>query len=72
MDVQMPIMNGYNATRAIRALPDLEIANITIIAMTANAFEEDRQEAMNAGMNEYLAKPIDVPILISTLEEMLK
>ncbi|MDO5445827.1 MAG: response regulator [Eubacteriales bacterium] len=60
MDVQMPIMNGYEATRIIRALPDPEIANITILAMTANAFEEDRQEALKAGMNEHLTKPIEI------------
>ena len=68
MDVQMPIMNGYEATRKIRSLTDPEKANITIFAMTANAFEEDRQEALNAGMNEHLAKPID----IDKLKEMLK
>ena len=56
----MPRMNGYDATRAIRALPDPALANLPIIAMTANAFEEDRQNALAAGMNEHLAKPIDI------------
>lgn len=71
MDVQMPIMNGYDATRNIRNLPDSEIANITIIAMTANAFEEDRREAIKAGMNEHLAKPIVIPKLKATLAKYL-
>lgn len=72
MDVQMPIMNGYEATKAIRKLDDPEKANIPIIAMTANAFEEDRQEAIKAGMNEHLAKPINVPKLLSTIAEIMK
>lgn len=72
MDVQMPIMNGYEATRQIRALPDPEKSNITIIAMTANAFEEDRQEAFQAGMNEHLAKPIEVDKLKDMLSKYLK
>ncbi len=71
MDVQMPLMNGYEATKAIRALPDPEIAGITIIAMTANAFEEDRQEALKAGMNEHLAKPIEIDKLKATLAKFL-
>ncbi|MDO5445969.1 MAG: response regulator [Eubacteriales bacterium] len=71
MDVQMPVMNGYEATKAIRALPDPEIANITILAMTANAFEEDRQEAMTAGMNEHLAKPIEIDKLKAMLAKFL-
>ena len=72
MDVQMPIMNGYQATRAIRALDDAAKAAIPIVAMTANAFEEDRKEAMDSGMNGYVAKPIDVEKLMQTLEDMLK
>lgn len=71
MDIQMPLMNGYEATRRIRALDDPEIANIPIIAMTANAFEEDRQEALEAGMNGHIAKPIDVPKLLELLRELL-
>ncbi len=72
MDIQMPIMNGYEATRAIRALEDKNKASISIIAMTANAFEEDKRAAINAGMNEHLAKPIDVQELMRTLARMLK
>lgn len=60
MDVQMPIMNGYDATKAIRKLPNKKIANIPIFAMTANAFDEDRKEAMDAGMNEHITKPLDI------------
>lgn len=72
MDIQMPIMDGYEATRLIRALPDPVISNIPIIAMTANAFEEDRLEAFNAGMNEHLTKPIDVNKLTEMLTRFLK
>ena len=72
MDVQMPVMNGYEATRAIRALPDPAINQIPIIAMTANAFEEDRQTAIDAGMNGHVAKPIDIERLTQTLSDMLK
>ncbi|MBD5544292.1 MAG: response regulator [Lachnospiraceae bacterium] len=72
MDVQMPIMNGYQATRAIRALDDPVKAAIPIVAMTANAFEEDRKVAMEAGMNGYLAKPVDIEKLMETLEDILK
>ena len=68
MDVQMPLMNGYEATRRIRALPDRIVSGIPIIAMTANAFEEDRMEAINAGMNDHLAKPIN----IDRLKEVLR
>ena len=72
MDVQMPLMDGYEATRRIRALPDPAVAGIPIIAMTANAFEEDRQLALAAGMNEHIAKPIDVPKLLHTLADIMK
>ncbi|MDE7285146.1 MAG: response regulator [Lachnospiraceae bacterium] len=71
MDVQMPVMDGYEATRRIRALDDPAKANIPIVAMTANAFEEDRQRAFNAGMNDHVAKPIDVPTLMETLQKFL-
>ena len=71
MDVQMPIMNGYEATRRIRAMKDPAIANITILAMTANAFEEDRQAALAAGMNDHLTKPVDVRKLKETLARYL-
>ncbi len=72
MDVQMPIMNGYDATRAIRALEDPVKAGIPIVAMTANAFDEDRKEAMEAGMNGYAAKPIEIDKLMKLLEDILK
>ncbi len=71
MDVQMPVMNGYDATRAIRALDDPALASIPILAMTANAFEEDKREALRCGMNGHIAKPIDMEKLLSTLEETL-
>ena len=72
MDIQMPVMNGYEATKKIRALENSELANIPIIAMTANAFNEDIQAAKNAGMNSHIAKPIDIPKMIETLTEVLK
>ncbi len=72
MDVQMPIMNGYQATRTIRKLDDPAKASIPIVAMTANAFEEDRKEAMESGMNGYAAKPIEIEKLLQTLEDILK
>ena len=72
MDIQMPIMNGYEATRAIRALNDQRLASIPVIAMTANAFEEDRKEALNSGMNDFLSKPIDLKELIATLHNILE
>ena len=72
MDIQMPNLDGYEATRQIRALPDAEKANIPIFAMTANAFEEDRQNALAAGMNGHIAKPLDVPHLLRVLTDALK
>ena len=71
MDVQMPRMDGYEATRTIRKLEDPTKANIPIIAVTANAFEEDRQLALDAGMNGHLAKPYDIPAMMQTLQELL-
>lgn len=71
MDIQMPNMDGYQATKAIRALADKEKANIPIIAMTANAFEEDRSKAVNVGMNGHIAKPIDVTELLRELAKVL-
>ena len=71
MDIQMPVMDGYEATRQIRALEDKDKASIPIVAVTANAFEEDRQVAMEAGMNGHLAKPYDVPAIMKTLKELL-
>ncbi len=72
MDVQMPVMNGYEAARAIRQLDNPALANIPIIAMTANAFSEDIKAAKDAGMNSHIAKPIDIPKMIETLTEVLK
>ena len=71
MDIQMPVMNGYDATRKIRRMGDPHKANIPIVAMTANAFSEDRQAALDAGMNDHIAKPIDMNILVSTLRKYL-
>ncbi|MCI9173330.1 MAG: response regulator [Lachnospiraceae bacterium] len=71
MDVRMPVMNGYEATRAIRRLKNQELAKIPILAMTANAFEEDKKEALQAGMNGHLAKPIDVEALFQALEQVM-
>ncbi len=72
MDVQMPVMNGYEATRLIRALDNRDLASIPILAMTANAFEEDKQEAARCGMNGHIAKPIDIKNLLNTLEQVLQ
>ena len=71
MDVQMPVMNGYEATKKIRKFENQQIASIPIIAMTANAFEEDKQEALQCGMNGHIAKPIDIPKLFETLDNIL-
>lgn len=71
MDIQMPTMDGYKATRCIRSFADKTKANIPIIAMTANAFEEDRQNALNAGMNGHIAKPIDIDDLVNTLDRVI-
>ena len=72
MDIQMPDIDGYEATRQIRAMRDVRKANIPIFAMTANAFEEDRQNALNAGMNGHIAKPLDVAHLLRVLEDALR
>ncbi len=72
MDIQMPKMDGYTATREIRTLENNHKANIPIIAMTANAFEEDRQKSFEAGMNAHIAKPIDLNIIAKTLDEIFK
>ncbi len=72
MDIQMPQMDGYKATRVIRNLPDQEKACIPILAMTANAFEEDKRETAAAGMNGHIAKPIQVDQLLSTLAEIIR
>ncbi len=72
MDIQMPRMDGYEATRRIRALKDKAKANIPIYAMTANVFEEDRQKALDAGLNGHIAKPIDIANLMTVLKGILK
>ena len=72
MDIQMPKMDGYEATRRIRALPDAAQAGVPIVAMTANAFAEDKRAALEAGMNGHIAKPIEIPKLMGTLKEILK
>ena len=71
MDVQMPVMNGYEATQVIRSLPDKELASVPIIAMTANAFDEDKQKAFESGMNAYLSKPINIEDLMKILKFIL-
>ena len=71
MDVQMPVMNGYDAARKIRRLDDPQKANIPIIAMTANAFSEDRQMALDVGMDDHVAKPINMNVLVPTLRKYL-
>lgn len=71
MDIQMPKMDGYEATNLIRAFDDKEKANIPIVAVTANAFEEDKQSALGAGMNGHLAKPYDIPAIMKMLKELL-
>ena len=67
MDIQMPDMNGYQATEKIRQLPDKRKADIPIIAMTANAFAEDKAKAISIGMNDHVAKPIDMNVLIEKI-----
>ena len=71
MDIQMPKMDGYEAAKRIRSLPDPQKAAIPIVAVTANAFEEDRKVAMDAGMNAHLAKPYDIPAIMETLKMLL-
>ena len=72
MDIQMPEMDGYEATRRIRALPDTKKAALPIVAMTANAFEDDRKNALRAGMTGHSAKPLDIQKLFQVLSELLK
>ena len=71
MDIQMPVMDGYQASRLIRALEDPEKARVPIVAVTANAFEEDRKLALEAGMNGHLAKPYDIPKMLETLTDLM-
>lgn len=72
MDIQMPVMDGYQASRAIRSLANKALAEIPIIAVTANAFDEDKKEALANGMNAHIAKPLDIGLLFETLENILK
>ncbi len=72
MDIQMPVMDGFEATRAIRALDNKDLANIPILAMTANAFKEDELAALEAGMQAHIAKPVDVDQLLKTLASVLR
>ena len=72
MDIQMPVMDGYTAAQAIRDLPDPGLAGIPIIAMTANAFQEDIKKAEDVGMNGHIAKPLDIPSMKATLQQVLK
>ena len=71
MDIQMPVMNGYEATRAIRQFENKELAQVPIIAMTANAFQEDKQKALNEGMDGHVAKPLNVEMLLQVMQEAL-
>lgn len=71
MDVQMPVMNGYEAAKAIRRLENKKLASLPILAMTANAFEEDKQEALKSGMDGHISKPIDIDKLMETLDNVL-
>ncbi len=70
MDIQMPVMDGWTATRTIRALPDPDLAGIPIVALSANVFESDIQTSLDAGMDAHLAKPVDVPELLRTIKEI--
>jgi CheY-like chemotaxis protein len=72
MDIQMPVMDGYTATKEIRALEDPALSNIPILAMTANAFQEDVKAAIDAGMQVHIAKPIDINILKKELGQILE
>ena len=71
MDIQMPVMNGYVATKQIRAMSNPQIASIPIVAMTANAFEEDREKSYEAGMNGHLSKPVSVDEWMNMLKRVL-
>ena len=71
MDIQMPVMDGYTATTKIRELEDASVAYVPIVAMTANAFDEDRKETMNMGMNGHISKPIDIDEMLSTMKKCM-
>ena len=70
MDIQMPHMNGYQATKAIRALPDMR-CQTPIIAMTANAFKEDKEAALAAGMDDYIVKPVEIASMLTTISTVV-
>ena len=72
MDIQMPVMNGYEAAKMIRSLDREDAKVIPIIAMTANAFTEDRMRAKEAGMDEHIAKPVDGKLLVKVINELVK
>nr|MCR5763787.1 response regulator [Treponema sp.] len=72
MDIQMPVMDGYTACQKIRELKDKDVASVPIIAMTANAFEEDKEKALHAGMNAHISKPVDIKVLFDTLREVIQ
>ena len=69
MDIRMPVLNGLDATRQIRTLPREDAKTVPVIAMSANAFDEDKKRAFDAGINDYLVKPIDITKLLATLEK---
>ncbi len=71
MDIQMPVMDGYHATRAIRALEDPALSTVPIIAVSANSFEEDRRKSLESGMNAHLPKPLDIQRLLELLGKYL-
>ena len=72
MDIQMPVMDGYDAAARIRRMKDEKKASIPIIAMTANAFAEDRQKAISMGMNDHVAKPIDMNVLLPVIAKYIR
>ena len=72
MDIQMPIMNGYDATRKIRTIENSELANVPIVAMTANALDEDVQNSLEAGMNAHLSKPINIVEMFAVMHKYIK
>ena len=71
MDIQMPRMNGYQATKAIRGLSDSRFSEIPIIALSANAFEEDKRMAISSGMNQHLSKPMDIEKVLTAMQRLL-
>ena len=68
----MPVMNGYEATKAIRALHRKDVTNLPIIAMTANAMDEDKEAALKSGMNAHIAKPLDIELFMSVLQQFIR